>query len=279
VRVRLGCVPSQLKNASAAGVCYQAKRGQLLLNVERVARYLISSGNEIVVEVLPGSDQSTVLLYLFGPAFGAILHQRGILPVHSSAVATGRGAVVFAGASGHGKSTLAVAFHQRGFRVLADDVCPIATSGCPNVLPANPFLMIWADTANRLGINQRHLRRASSDAEKYVFPLGDAFAAESVPLHAIYVLEPSNSDDFTLVPIRGLQKIQLLNQITYRPAFIEGMNLNGQHFRQIGEVARQTKVIVVKRPLGGFRIDELADLLAADFSASAGLLDPHVFQQ
>jgi hypothetical protein len=44
------------------------------------------------------------------------------------------------------------------------------------------------------------------------------------------------------------------------------MKLNGQYFRLIGEVARQTKVTLVQRPSKGFRVDELAEILAADFA-------------
>jgi hypothetical protein len=61
--------------------------------------------------------------------------------------------------------------------------------------------------------------------------------------------------------------MKTLNLATYRPQFVDGMELDSQHFRQIGEVARHAKVTIVRRPRGGFRVDELADLLAADFSA------------
>ena len=264
VHVRLGPVTAQLDNPVASGVFYQATRERLLLNVKHIARYLVSAGNEIVVEVMPGADSDMIRLLLMGSAFGALLHQRGVFAVHGSAIATRRGAVVFAGDSGYGKSTLAGAFHQRGFPVLADDVCPIDTTALPIVLPANPFLTLWADAANRLGMNPQHLRRARSGLEKYILPLGEGFAAEPAPLHAIYVLELSNSDEFSIVPLQGLQKIKALNLATYRPHFFTGVNPG--RIRQIGEVARQAKVAVVTRPRNGFRVDELTDLLAADFA-------------
>jgi hypothetical protein len=267
MRVRLGHVPERLENARAAGVFYEATSEQLLLNVKHISRYLISAGNEIVVDAVPGADPGMLLLLLFGPAFGALLHQRRVWAMHGSAIVTRRGAVVFAGASGYGKSTLAGAFYRRGFPVLTDDVCPIRTIDIPSVLPANPFLMLWADAKNRLGINEHSLQRARSGLDKFILPLGNGFTAEPIPLHAVYVLEPSNADDFSLTPIHGLQKIKTLSLVTHRPHFVEGMNLDSQYLRQIGEVARHAKVAVVKRPRSGFRVDELADLLAADFAA------------
>jgi hypothetical protein len=267
VYVRLGRLPEQLDEATATGVLFQAKPGQLLLNVRHIARYLISSGNEIVVDIDPGADWGMVLLMLLGSAFGALLHQRKVLAMHGSAIVTRRGAVVFTGASGYGKSTLAGLFHQRGFPVLADDVCPINTDDFPLVLPANPFLMLWADAVNRLGIDERDLRQARSGLEKYILPVGDGFAQEATPLHAVYVLELSDADDCSLVPILGIQKLKALNLSTYRPLFIQSMNLDGDYFRQLGRFAGQAKVTIARRPGTGFRVEELADLLTADFGA------------
>lgn len=266
VYVRLGRVPEQLDEADATGVFYQAKRGMLLLNVERVARFLISSGNEILVDVVPGAEWDMVLLLLFGSAFGALLHQRKLLVVHASAIATTRGAVLFTGASGYGKSTLAAAFHRRGFPVLADDVCAIETGDFPIVLPAYPYLMLWADASNRLAISKFHLQRIRSSLEKYVLPLGEGSAVEPIPLHAIYVLEPSNSDVFSLVPIRGIQKMKALSLTAYRPDFVEAMRLDTQYVKRLGEIASKAKVALVNRPRSGFRVDELVDRLVADFS-------------
>lgn len=265
--VRRGRLPEQLDDATATGLLFQAKPGQLLLSVRHIARYLISSGNEIVVDTDPRADRSMVLLVLFGSAFGALLHQRKVLAMHGSAIVTRHGAVVFTGASGYGKSTLAGLFHQRGFPVLADDVCPINTDDFPLVLPANPFLMLWADAVNRLGIDERDLRQARSGLEKYILPTGDGFAQEATPLRALYVLELSGTDNFSLVPLHGIQKFKALNLSTYRALFIQGMNLAGGHLRQLSQVAGQTKVTIARRPRSGFRVEELADLLAADFEA------------
>jgi hypothetical protein len=268
VYVCRGVVPQSLENATATGVFYQASPGRLLLNVPSVARFLISSGNKIVVDSAPDADPDFVLLLLLGSAFGALLHQRGILAFHGSAIVSHRSAVVFAGASGSGKSTLAAAFHQRGFPLLADDVCPVDTSREPVVLPGNPFLMLWADAVEQLGIDERHLRRARSGLEKYIFSLGDRFSAHPVQLSAVYLLELTNADHISLTPIQGVEKMKALCSALFRRQFVEGMGLaNGNYLGHILDVARNTRVAVVKRPRGGFRVDELADILAADFAS------------
>ena len=120
VAIRYGAVPSSLDNPTGQGIVYQAKPGQLLLTLDGIANYLVSDGTEITIARAPGSRDDDVRLFLLGSAFGALLHQRSVLPLHGSAVATPHGAAVFVGHSGYGKSTLAAALGlSRGVR--ADD--------------------------------------------------------------------------------------------------------------------------------------------------------------
>src|SRR5689334_10832799 len=56
--------------------------GALLLVVPDVARFLIAEGREITVEPAADAPESNVRLYLMGSAFGALIHQRGLLPLH-----------------------------------------------------------------------------------------------------------------------------------------------------------------------------------------------------
>jgi hypothetical protein len=267
VVIRLGKVPHSLQNPTGGGVLYQIEPRRFLLNVDHVARYLVSDGNEILIDPSPGSDLSSIKLFLFGAVFGALLHQRGILPLHGSAIVTHRGAVVFAGVSGSGKSTLACAFHQKGYLVLSDDICAISLGESPVVISGNPFLMLWADALRELDVDRVGLLPARPGIEKYILPLGEGFAAEAAALHAIYILEPENSELSAPVPVKGLKKIEILTQNIYRPHFVEPMNIRAGQIGQIAEVARRTSVKLLNRPLGSFVIQELVALLERDFNA------------
>ena len=268
VRVRLGYVPECLDHAAAQGVLYQSTAGKFLLNIDRVARYLVSDGNEILINPAPDADFDAIRLFLFGTAFGALLHQRGILPLHGSAIVTTGGAVVFAGLSGCGKSTIAGAFHQRGYPVLADEICAVDTGDSLRVMPANPFLMLWADALREMGLDRIGLRPARSQIEKYILPLGNGFATEATRLRALYIVETTQSDLLSVpTPIKGLGKIEALARNTYRPHFVEHMNLEGKHLRQIAAIALRIPVRRIDRPRGPFRLGDLVNLLEEDFEA------------
>jgi hypothetical protein len=144
-----------------------------LLRVPAVARYLVANGQDIWIEPAPDSVEADVRLFLLGSAFGALLPQRHILPLHASAIQTTRGAVLFVGPSGHGKSTLLAALLQRGYAMLADDVTGITLDAAGGAIasPAFPCLRLRADAAAKLQHSYEGLRHVRAPLDKYQLPV------------------------------------------------------------------------------------------------------------
>ncbi|MBT8216517.1 MAG: hypothetical protein KJO17_06695, partial [Acidimicrobiia bacterium] len=113
VAIRWGTVPATIEDVIGEGLIFQASARELLLDVEGTARFLISDGRRVVVEGSPGVPDSRIRLFLLGSVFGAILHQRGLLPLHGSAVEVGDRCMIFVGVAGSGKSTVAAALAKR----------------------------------------------------------------------------------------------------------------------------------------------------------------------
>jgi hypothetical protein len=275
VRIRLGHAPLELIQPQAQGECYQVTRTQLLLKIDRVGRYLVSNGNDIVVERAPEASEDDVRVFLLGSVLGALLHQRGVLPLHASAVETAYGAVAFAGQIGHGKSTLAAAFHGRGYRVLADDVCAVAldAEGKPLVMPAYPQLNLWADALAHIGESKDALRRTRVLSEKYGLPISERFATRPAPLCAVYELNTANSAKPSLARVTGNARLWLLRDNTFRLSFLAGMDDSERYLRMALAVAQHIRTARVSRPAAPFLLDELADLIENDLRASFG--PPH----
>jgi hypothetical protein len=263
VHIRLGKVPDSLEHPHARGVLYQSSPQEFLLNIDGIARYLISGGDEILIQPAAGADKRSVNLFLFGSALGALFHQRGLLPLHASGIVVEQGAVLFAGASGCGKSTIAAAFHQRGYPVLADDICPIQITNPIRAMPGTPFLMLWKDALLEIA-HISGLTRVRPELEKYIFPLGTRFAGAGARLHTVYIIEATNADLSPPTPIKGIEKIDTLTRHTYRPRFVEHMRREDDYLRQVVAVAESTRLRQIDRPGGGFRLNELVDLIEAD---------------
>ena len=113
-------------------------------------------------------------LYLLGSARGALLHQRGLLPLHANAVVLAGRAIAFCGHSGAGKSTIAAWFHDRGDPILADDICAVdgAATGEIIAYPGVPRLRLWRDALEKGGREASGYRRSFDSLDKWDVPIG-----------------------------------------------------------------------------------------------------------
>jgi hypothetical protein len=239
--------------------------------MEGVARYLVSGGNRITIDAAPGADEDSIRLFLFGSVFGALLHQRGLLLLHASAIETPRGAVLFAGDSACGKSALAAAFHARGYRVIADEICAIevgANGGVParaTIFPALPRLLLWRDVIEQTGLWGGNVRPARANLKRYHVPLEKGFASEPSPIRAVYMLLGTNKREFNPTRVTGLDKFRELADLIFHKWFLSGMCPGNDHFHQLVLLARDVRISRFHRP-PGWPLQETADLLEKDFS-------------
>jgi hypothetical protein len=227
-----------------------------LLDMQGIARYGISPGTEITVEAHPEADADSIRLFLLGSVFGALLHKRGLLPLHASAIETPKGAVLFAGGSGKGKSALAAAFYTRGYRVIADEIC----LADPDCIPAFPRLMLWPDILDQTGLWNPNVRPVRPNLKKFHVPLQKGFASEPSPVHSIYILGLDNAREFSVIPVSGFNKVAELVDVIYRRPFYAEVD----HFDRLTRLAR-SRVVRLERSSSA-PLQETADLLERDFS-------------
>ena len=271
ITVRLGEAPATLPapvGAGVRGVVWEAAPGAFVLNVDGVARYLVTGGCDVMVEPRGGGDRD-MGHFLAGPVFVALLRQRGVVAFRASAVATEAGAVLFAGGSGVGKSVLLAALVARGHAMLADVATAVAPSegGRVRALPAFPRIHLWADALDALGWRGRAGETVRAGVEKYPVPV-QRFHAAPLPVRAVYVLGAHNQDGVELAPVPPGDAFKLLCLHTCRTPFPDA-GRPGQlaHFRIVSTLARRTPVVRVGRQRHSFRVDvarldALADRIA-----------------
>jgi hypothetical protein len=263
VRIRAGEVASELSGCTARSELFEVSPSRLLLRLDGVARYLVTGGDQIVIDPAPDADADSVRLFLLGSVFGALLHQRRLLPLHASAIETPKGVVLFAGLSGTGKSSLAAAFYQRGYRVVADEICALDGTF---VRSAAPRLLLWPDTLEELGLWSDAVRQVRPNLKKYHVPLGGQALGDSLPVHAIYILNITNGPDLRISRLAAIEKLQAVIQYTFRRQFLWGMESGtGYMDRAVGAVRNILISRLTRSP--SCSLMETADLLEGDFSA------------
>jgi len=268
VTIRYGVVPDNLDSTQYQGVCFQVNSKAFLLKLDNLAKYLVTAGEQIIIERAPGVQDSEVRLFLLGSAMGALLQQRGLLPLHGCAVEVKHEAVVFVGHSGSGKSTLACVLRQRGYRILADDVSVISFSAvkAPFVNSAYPQLKLGADILRLLGEDSDGLPLVKAGLNKFGIPLlEEGFVKTPIPLKRVYELRISNSQDLEITPLEGMDKLAIIIGHTYRPQFLTGKAEKNRHFEQCGQTARHCQASRLVRP-NSCRLEELVDRVEEDWT-------------
>lgn len=230
-------------------------------------RFRIEDGATITVDAGSGASGRNMRLFLLGSAMGALLHQRGMLPLHANAIEIGGRAISFAGRSGSGKSTLAAAFHDRGHRLLADDICVVTVTpeGAFEAQPGIPRVRLWRDALERSGRSAESLDPAYDGADKYVVPIDAGYADAAVPLAAIFMLadfaEPGGPLDIR--PVHAAIGAQRLIANTYRGGFVPILGDQRRHFENCLTLASRVPVLELERPRDGARLDETVERIEA----------------
>jgi len=269
--VTIHLMPPSPESARTVGNnLYEVQTGNFRLTIPGVALYRVEEGCRIFIEPYPEVPVEKIRLYLLGSVFGALLYQRGLFPLHGSAIETPWGAMVFVGAQGAGKSTLVAEFHRKGYRLLSDDVCAVAQA--PDglqILPALAQFRLCADAFERMGAPQI----ARFDVDKFVVPLGDRYCPRPVLLRAIHVLrdqDPSNTRSEALPAfqtLRGLDRVQRLLENLYRPQFLKGQETQRELMRMAGLVAQKATIAAVTRQRVPEDVKGLAGFLETVWSA------------
>ena len=245
---------------------YRATEDGTLLAVAKVGRYLIREGRQILIDPAPGASERNVRLFLLGSAIGALLHQRGLLPLHANAIDIGGRAVAFSGHSGAGKSTIAAWFHDRGHTILADDVCVIGFDEAGRALayPGIPRLRLWREALEASGREAEAYSRSFDDMDKYDVPTVNGSEAEPMPLAAIYLLRKAEDSggDAGIERLKGVEAVETLVSNTYRGGYLSMIGRTREHLSACVRVARAVPVFRAQRLWGFDRFDEQARRLS-----------------
>ena len=228
---------------------WQLNQHEFAMQVEGVASFYVCNGREVEFAPAEGATRESIELYLNGSVYGAILHQRNILPLHgSSFVSNGQG-IILCGGSGAGKSSLTAAFCMNGAEFLTDDVTPVVfPGGKPGIMPLSDRIKLWGDSLQQLNQNKSNLTAIHPGEDKFYFPMKKSRQL-SYPLHRILIIEPAELPTVEINLLTGIDSFTALRNEVYRWEYLVAMpDTETGYLEKLLTISRLITVTKVKRP-------------------------------
>lgn len=265
VEIMEGVVPPPNNPVAVSDMLVGVSDGEIVLSIAEAGIYRVTDGRQITVERETGARPEEVDSYLLGSVFGALLHQRSILPLHGNAVVIDGRAFLFCGDSGAGKSTLAAYFQSRGHGLLTDDLCAVrlAADGMPMVSPGIARLKLWQQSLSHFSRSSAGLATVPWSDGKFELPMENIVSGGPYPIAAIYHLR--EAEDGRLPGIHLLKGLDAANALTaniYRRRLADLMGRGAGYLTMAAQIMRTTPVHSMNRVWGLENFDGEAELMA-----------------
>lgn len=208
VVIRRGSVPRP-DIPSGRRYVFQYDSDESLYYMDDIGGVIVTAGEKIVADALPGAEEKGFRFILTGIALGILFRQRGLYSFHASAVEIDGNAVGFVGVKGMGKSTLAAAFTRQGYNLVADDLLVVdVKEDTVMALPSFSHLKLLPDALEvALEVDPASVPRIDPEYVKRSYSAASPVVKSSVPLSHIYVLQyPQDDEEVGLPRITSMSK-------------------------------------------------------------------------
>lgn len=258
--IRKGSVDRTVsQTANQAEFVLRADAKEICFAWDKVGACLVRDGREIVVDIESGVDEQLLPPFILVVPLAMLLHQRGLLILHASAVAINGGVIAFLGKSGQGKSTTAGVLHQFGYPIVTDDVLALDVRDPQGVIvfPSFPQLRLWPESASSLGNNPETLPQVFPNSEKRLRNVADGFQETPLPLKRIYVLEYGT--ELEIEPLKPQDAFLEVTRQSYPGQDLLKATDSGAAKFELGvKLANSVSVCRLKRPRSLSALSDLA---------------------
>src|SRR5262245_54819813 len=244
---------------------FEHSAARSLIKIGEIAEFEVSEGRRIRVWLAPGAARKDAEIFLLGPAWAALCHQRGLLPLHASAIRTDHGLVAFCGHSGAGKSTTAAAMVASGYELVADDVLPISLNqdASPGAWPYLRRMKLCSQSIAQLALSPIAVVSTRLDREKKFVRPQLAAADEWIRLERIYLLETGPDASRAIGRLVGAEAVRALVDQTYHFAFVLKSGRLRDHLEMCAHIASRVPIYRLPRFAGVGMENGLAAVICA----------------
>ena len=248
--VRLRIFFKRFNNVVSNGLIYQISEAGFMLDITNVARYLLKPNNELLVDPYEGADPSAIRLFILSAIISVLIYQNNMMAIHSSSVIIKDQAVIIAGDSGAGKSTVALGLHNKKYEILNDDITTVFFDDIsqPFVYPGNRHLRLWPKSLNDFGYKESEFQKIRPEVEKFSFPLLRSKNIDPVSLKAIFLINSEEIEEIEKKKLKGIELFENLKQSTFSYKLVKDLRKEAVQFKLCATLANKIPVFQITRP-------------------------------
>jgi hypothetical protein len=222
----------------------------ILIRIRDLADFEVKGGRQIRIWPTAGAAQKDIEIFLLGTVWGALCHQRGILPLHASAIVTGGVITAFAGHSGAGKSTTAALMSSLDYELIADDILPVSfnQSSVPGAWPYLRLLKLRRDSIRELDLTPMEFVSERFEKERYFVRPKSVADDKWRKLERIYLLDiDSKVSGVTIDQLTGGEAVRAIVDQTYRLSWLLDSRKFGEHLAFSTRLASKVAIYRLRR--------------------------------
>lgn len=255
--VKMGIIPKKIKHEFKRKDNYIYTGTSIYLYIEGLAYYYINNGNEIVIEPLGQDNEDELIAFFMGPCLSMLLIQRGVIPLHGSAVSINGKAFLILGYSGSGKSTLAAALGQKGAQLICDDIIMIDGSDDKlDVISSNQHQKLWKDSLEQLGLDPENHLKMIDGKDKYYIESDGVTKDYRTELSGVIILEQTSDIELYCRQCNMKEALENVIKYTFWQSLINEITGDKEFFIHCTNMVSNYPVYVIRRPVKLFTIKE-----------------------
>ena len=245
----------------ARATLYRVERGYEFWTTDTGAYHVDPENGRIEIPDCP--DEILREQRLWGIPIMLCYMDRGDFSLHAAAVEMGSGAVLFAAPSRYGKTTLALAFHRQGYRILSEDlVCCRSSAASCEVLPGPALVRLRPDVYDGSLPHGMHMVAARPD--RGFLAINDDRKGSSAPVAIKAIVFLRESEELRIERAGAAAAIPDLWHLKFRFATPEN---RARSFEQLASLARSVQIWNIYRPLRLESLEPTVKLIADLFDS------------
>lgn len=212
--------------------------------------FYITEGREIHYVLKDGANLQYAQTYLLGYAISMLLLQQNIMTIHCSAIANEDGAILIAGQSGAGKSTITSIYLEQGYKLLADDIVAIGINDEKKVIayPAFPYQKLCRDVISREGMTMDALIYIDEEKDKFLVPRKEQFIETPIEVKAMVILGVNEGTKLVADQVIGMNKLMAIRENLFLKRLRGEWQVKPKLIQTCLEIGSKVPIYAIARP-------------------------------